>query len=82
MLARRRSADGALVELTDAVLQSGKLAILALHPYDPDAMALHITLFGGEVVEPDRVERDHGSSRERSILGDARLANGDASSDF
>ena len=60
VLARRRSADGALVELTDAVLQSGKLAILALHPYDPDAMALHITLFGSEVVEPDRVERDHG----------------------
>ena len=60
VFARRRSADGALVELTDAVLQSGKLAILALHPYDPDAMALHITLFGAEVVEPECVERDHG----------------------
>ncbi|MGC1863130.1 MAG: hypothetical protein WA733_18935 [Methylocystis sp.] len=64
VLARRRSADGALVELTDAVLQSGKLAILALHPYDPDAMALHITLFGSEVVEPDGVERDYGLGHE------------------
>jgi hypothetical protein len=60
VLARRRNADGALIELTDAVLQSGKLAILALHPYDPDAMALHITLFRAEVVEPGGVERDYG----------------------
>ncbi len=58
--ALRRGADVALVALTDAVLQSGKLAILALHPYDPDAMALHITLFGMEVLEPDRVEEEYG----------------------
>jgi hypothetical protein len=58
--ARRRSADSALIELTDAVLRSGKLAILALHPHDPDAMALHITLFGTQALEPDRLEEDYG----------------------
>ena len=58
--ARRRGADGALIEMTAAVLQSGKLAILALHPYDPDAMALHITLFGTQALEPDRVEEVYG----------------------
>jgi hypothetical protein len=58
--ARRRGADGALIELTDAVLQSGKLAILALHPHDPDAMGLHITLFGTQALEADRVEEEYG----------------------
>ena len=58
--ARRRGADGALIEMTAAVLQSGKLAILALHPYDLDAMALHITLFGTQALEPDRVEEEYG----------------------
>jgi hypothetical protein len=58
--ARRRGADGVLIEMTDAVLQSGKLAILALHPYDPDAMALHITLFGTQALGADRVEEEYG----------------------
>jgi hypothetical protein len=58
--ATRRPAVGAMVDLAEAALASGKLAILALHPYDPDAMALHITLFGVEGLEPSRLELDYG----------------------
>ena len=57
--ARRRSADGALLEVTDAVVGSKRLSLLALHPHDPDAMGLHITLFGVEVLGPERLERDY-----------------------
>jgi hypothetical protein len=46
--------------LAEAALASGKLALLALHPYDPDAMALHITLFGVEGVAPSRLELEYG----------------------
>ena len=38
MKAYERQAIGALIELVDAVLKSRKLAILALHPYDRDAI--------------------------------------------
>lgn len=58
--ARERSADGALLEVADAVLHSRKLALLALHPHDPDAMGLHITLFGVDFVSPQRLETDYG----------------------
>ena len=58
--ARRRGATGALIEVADAVLRTGKLAILALHPHDPDAMGLHITLFGTQIVSPKALEADYG----------------------
>lgn len=58
--ARRRPAAGALLAVADAAISSGKLAILALHPYDPDAMGLHLTLFGVEAVTPEALLRDHG----------------------
>ena len=58
--ARRRGATGALIELADAVRRTGKLAILALHPHDPDAMGLHITLFGTQIVSPKALEADYG----------------------
>jgi hypothetical protein len=45
-----READGAVAQLFDAVARSGKLAVLALHPFDPDAMGLHITLFGVQIL--------------------------------
>lgn len=61
--ARSRAADGALLDVVDAVTSSGKLAILALHPYDPDAMALHITLFGSQILTPKFVEEDYGLDR-------------------
>jgi hypothetical protein len=60
VVARERSADGAILEVVDAVLHSRKLALLALHPHDPDAMGLHITLFGVEPVSPQRLEADYG----------------------
>lgn len=58
--ARRRPAAGALLAVADAALRSRKLAILALHPFDPDAMGLHVTLFGVEAVTPQTLIRDHG----------------------
>ncbi len=57
--ARRRSATAAMIETADAALRSRKLALLALHPYDPDAMGLHITLFGVEALTADTLERDY-----------------------
>jgi hypothetical protein len=58
--ARERSADGAILEVVDAALHSRKLALLALHPHDPDAMGLHMTLFGVELLSPQRLEIDYG----------------------
>ncbi|WP_156964421.1 hypothetical protein [Methylocapsa aurea] len=60
VIARERSADGAVLELVDAAIASKRLALLALHPHDPDAMGLHISLFGVEALQPDRLERDYG----------------------
>lgn len=58
--ARERGADGAVLEVVGALLDNRRLALLALHPCDPDAMGLHITLFGIELLEPGRLELDHG----------------------
>jgi hypothetical protein len=58
--ARIRTADGALLEVVDAVTNSRKLAVLALHPHDPDAMALHITLFDTQVLTPKFLGQDYG----------------------
>jgi hypothetical protein len=55
-----RSRDGAMLELLDAALSSGRLALLALHPYDSDAMGLHITLFGVEALEAEQLRSDYG----------------------
>lgn len=56
----RRTARGALLEVADAVAHSRKLAILALNPCDPDAMALHITLFDARFLTARLLEREHG----------------------
>jgi hypothetical protein len=61
--ARRRSATGALIELADNIRHTGKLAILALHPHDPDAMGLHITLFGTQILSPEAMEASYGLER-------------------
>jgi hypothetical protein len=58
--ARSRNADGALLEVINGVTSGGKLAVLALHPYDPDAMGLHITLFGAQILTARFVEEDYG----------------------
>jgi hypothetical protein len=57
--ASRRPAAGAMLAVANAAICSRKLAVLALHPYDPDAMGLHITLFGVEAVSPDALMRDY-----------------------
>jgi hypothetical protein len=58
--ARERSADAAILEVVGAVLRTGRLALLALHPNDPDAMGLHLTLFCVEVASARRLEQDYG----------------------
>ncbi len=58
--AAARSASGAMINVVGSALGSGKLALLALHPYDPDAMGLHLTLFAVEALEPAQVEYDYG----------------------
>ena len=58
--AYERRAVGAFIQVVDAALRSRKLAVLALHPFDPDAMGLHITLFGVQVLTPRFVEQDYG----------------------
>lgn len=55
-----RDAAGATLEVVDAVLENPRLALLALHPHDPDAMGLHITLYGVELLEPNRLQLDYG----------------------
>ncbi len=55
-----RDHAGSVAALVDAARTTGKLALLALHPRDPDAMGLHITLFGVEVVRPDQLMREYG----------------------
>ena len=55
-----RSAQGALLELLETVAHSRKLAVLALHPHDPDAMGLHVTLFDVRCLTGRFVEQDHG----------------------
>ncbi|SFK71573.1 hypothetical protein [Methylocapsa palsarum] len=52
--------DGALLMVLGNVLKRKKLALLALHPCDPDAMGLHITLFGTQILEPKRLAREYG----------------------
>jgi hypothetical protein len=51
---------GSVVALVDAARTTGNLALLALHPRDPDAMGLHITLFGVCTVRPDHLVREYG----------------------
>jgi hypothetical protein len=58
--AREQTAVGAVLETMNAALASRRLAILALHPHDPDAMGLHITLFGIEILTPERLVSEYG----------------------
>lgn len=78
--ARERSRDGALLEVIDCAIRSERLALLALHPHDPDAMGLHITLFAVEVVTPQRLETEYdlppgalASWRQAALQNDRQL---------
>ncbi|MEI7887321.1 MAG: hypothetical protein WCJ04_08020 [Actinomycetes bacterium] len=55
-----RSHAASVCEVVDAATRTGFLALLALHPYDPDAMGLHLTLFGVQAVRPERLVADYG----------------------
>jgi hypothetical protein len=57
---RLRDHAGSVAALIDAARTTGNLALLALHPRDPDAMGLHITLFGVEVLTPELLVHDYG----------------------
>ena len=57
---RSREHAGSVVALIDAARATGHLALLALHPRDPDAMGLHITLFGVDTVRPDQLVGEYG----------------------
>jgi hypothetical protein len=57
---RETAAAGAVLATLAAVLATRRLAVLALHPHDPDAMGLHITLFGVEALAPDDVSAKYG----------------------
>ena len=63
-IAKTRARDhlGGVCELINAARQTGWLALLALHPFDPDAMGLHITLFGVASVSSDRLAQEYGLS--------------------
>ena len=58
--ASERSRYGSMLEVIEAALTSSRLAILALHPTDLDAMGLHITLFGVERLDAAGLVADHG----------------------
>lgn len=49
-----------LLDLAHAVIATRKLAVLALHPCDPDAMGLHITLSNAEILTPKFFAQDYG----------------------
>lgn len=55
-----RSVDGSVLALLEAVRQSRKLAVLALHPHDPDAMGLHMTLFGIAFLSSLQLAAEYG----------------------
>jgi hypothetical protein len=49
-----------VMEVVEGALDTGRLAILALHPTDPDAMGLHITLFGVVGRDATTLAKEHG----------------------
>jgi hypothetical protein len=55
-----RSIHDDLLDLAHAVIATRKLAVLALHPFDPDAMGLHITLCDVEILTPKFFAQDYG----------------------
>ena len=58
--AYERDAVGATLEVVEALLENPRLALLALHPHDPDAMGLHITLYGVKILDQEQLQLDYG----------------------
>ncbi|MCX6460348.1 MAG: hypothetical protein NTZ03_08550 [Actinobacteria bacterium] len=59
-IAFERSNAASTLEVMAAALTTGKLSVLALHPTDPDAMGLHITLFGVVGRDAATLAIEHG----------------------
>ncbi|MEY4931768.1 MAG: hypothetical protein RLZZ403_88 [Pseudomonadota bacterium] len=55
-----RSNMASVMEVIEGALGTRRLAILALHPTDPDAMGLHITLFGVVGRDAPTLAKEHG----------------------
>jgi len=55
-----RDAVGATLEVIDALHINPRLALLALHPLDPDAMGLHISLFAVELLDDKKLQQEYG----------------------
>lgn len=62
-----REAVASTLEVIDNLLNNPRLALLALHPHDPDAMGLHITLFGVELVDDEKLQQEYGLPKD--IIG-------------
>lgn len=58
--ARQCCASGPTLETLDAALSQRRMAVLAMHPNDSDAMGLHITLFGVEAMWPAELAHRFG----------------------
>lgn len=59
-----REAVASALEVIDNLLNNPRLALLALHPHDPDAMGLHITLFGVELVDDEKLQQEYGLQKD------------------
>ena len=59
-----RSNTASVLEVIEAALDTGRLAALALHPTDLDAMGLHLTLFGVVGRDPTALAGEHGLAPE------------------
>ena len=59
-----RSNMASVLEVVEGALDTHRLAVLALHPTDPDAMGLHITLFGVVGRNASTLAKEHGLSSE------------------
>lgn len=74
-----RSSVGSALEVADAAIATGRLAVLALHPTDPDAMGLHITLYGVVGRDAAALAAEHGlGSGALTEMVDAAGSDGDA----
>jgi hypothetical protein len=56
---RVRHRAGSAIGMVGAALRSCHLSLLALHPHDPDAMGLHLTLFAVEALDADALEEQY-----------------------
>lgn len=59
-----RDSVASTIEVIDHLLYNPRLALLALHPHDPDAMGLHITLFGVELVDDQKLQQEYGLQKD------------------